>query len=45
MNEWNAMDYAAQGNLLRVVRLEAEALFDMAGEGDRWTAPTGCPKW
>jgi uncharacterized protein (TIGR03083 family) len=45
MNEWNAMDYAAQGNLLRVVRLEAEALFDMAEDGDRWTASTGCPKW
>jgi uncharacterized protein (TIGR03083 family) len=45
MNEWDATDYAAQDNLLRIVRLEAEALFEMAEDGDRWTAPTGCPKW
>ena len=45
MNEWDATDYAAKDNLLRIVRLEAEALFDMAEAGDRWTAPTGCPKW
>jgi uncharacterized protein (TIGR03083 family) len=45
MSEWDATDYAAKDNLLRVVRLEAEALFDMAEASDRWTAPTGCPKW
>jgi uncharacterized protein (TIGR03083 family) len=45
MNEWDATDYAAKGNLLRIVRLEAEALFDMAEAGDQWTAPTGCPRW
>ena len=45
MNEWDATDYAAKDNLLRVVRLEAEALFDLAEASDRWVAPTGCPKW
>ena len=45
MSEWDATDYAAQDNLLRIVRLEAEALFDLAEDGERWTAPTGCPEW
>ena len=45
MNEWDATDYAAKDNLLRMVRLEAEALFDLVEAGDRWTAPTGCPGW
>jgi uncharacterized protein (TIGR03083 family) len=45
MSDWDATDYAAKDNLLRVVRLEAEGLFEMAEAGDRWTAPTGCPKW
>ena len=44
MNEWSATDYAAKDNLLRVVRREAEALFEMASD-DGWTAPTACPKW
>ena len=30
MNDWDATDYAAKDNVLRVVRLEAEALFGMA---------------
>ncbi|HMD94968.1 MAG TPA: hypothetical protein VKG80_20235 [Trebonia sp.] len=30
MNDWDATDYAAKDNVLRVVRLEAEALFAMA---------------
>ena len=45
MNDWDATDYAAKDNLLRVVRLEAEALFAMAEAGDTWTAPTACPQW
>ncbi|MGH3185308.1 MAG: maleylpyruvate isomerase N-terminal domain-containing protein, partial [Streptosporangiaceae bacterium] len=44
MNDWDATDYAAKDNLLRVIRLEAEALFEMA-EADRWTAATACPQW
>lgn len=45
MNDWDATDYAAKDNLLRVVRLEAEALFEMAEVSDSWTAATACPQW
>ncbi len=45
MNDWDATDYAAKDNLLRVVRLEAEALFELAEAADRWSAATACPKW
>ena len=31
--------------MLRVVRLEAEALFGMAEVTDAWTAATACPEW
>jgi uncharacterized protein (TIGR03083 family) len=45
MNDWDATDYAAKDNVLRVVRLEAEALFGMAEVTDSWTAATACPEW
>jgi uncharacterized protein (TIGR03083 family) len=45
MNDWDATDYAAKDNVLRVVRLEAEALFAMAEDSDSWTAATACPQW
>ena len=45
MNDWDATDYAAKDNVLRVVRLEAEALFGMAEATDAWTAATACPRW
>ena len=45
MNDWDATSYAAKDNLLRVVRLEAEALFKMAEAACGWTGPTACPKW
>lgn len=45
MSEWDATDYAARDNLLRVVRDEASALFRMAASSDAWTAPTACPQW
>lgn len=45
MSEWDAADYAARDNLLRVVRDEAGALFRMAASSDAWTAPTACPQW
>ena len=32
MNDWDATNYAAKDNLLRVLRREADALFEMAGE-------------
>jgi uncharacterized protein (TIGR03083 family) len=45
MNDWDATDHAAKDNVLRVVRLEAEALFALAEDPDSWTAPTACPQW
>ena len=45
MNDWDATHYDAKDNVLRVVRLEAEALFAMAEAGDCWTAATACPQW
>jgi uncharacterized protein (TIGR03083 family) len=44
MNDWNVTDYAAKDNLLRVLRREADALFEMAENGP-WTATTACPQW
>jgi uncharacterized protein (TIGR03083 family) len=45
MNEWDATNYAAKDNLLRILRLEAEALFAMAESSDRWDAATACTEW
>jgi uncharacterized protein (TIGR03083 family) len=45
LNEWNAADYAAKSNLLRIVRQEAEALFALADGSDCWSAPTACERW
>ncbi len=45
MNEWDATNYAAKDNLLRVVRREADALFEMAEGSGTWAAPTACPRW
>jgi hypothetical protein len=39
MNEWDATNYAAKDNLLRVLTQEADALFEMAANGP-WTART-----
>jgi uncharacterized protein (TIGR03083 family) len=44
MNEWDVTNYAAKDNLLRAVRREAEALFEMAENGP-WTARTACSHW
>jgi uncharacterized protein (TIGR03083 family) len=44
MSEWDATSYDAKDNLLRVLRREADALFEMAENGP-WTATTACPKW
>ncbi|MBV9449927.1 MAG: maleylpyruvate isomerase N-terminal domain-containing protein [Streptosporangiaceae bacterium] len=45
MNEWNATDFAAKDNLLRVVRREADALLALADDSDSWTAKTACTEW
>jgi uncharacterized protein (TIGR03083 family) len=44
MNDWDATDYAAKDNLLRVLRQEADALLEMAANGP-WTAKTACTEW
>jgi uncharacterized protein (TIGR03083 family) len=42
--EWNFMDPASRGTLLRTVRAEADELFDLAERAD-WEAPTACSGW
>jgi uncharacterized protein (TIGR03083 family) len=44
MNDWDATNYAAKENLLRVLRREADALFEMADNGP-WTGKTACTEW
>jgi uncharacterized protein (TIGR03083 family) len=44
MNDWDATNYAAKDNLLRVLRREADALFEMAANGP-WTGKTACSEW
>jgi uncharacterized protein (TIGR03083 family) len=44
MNDWDVTNYAAKDNLLRVLRQEADALFEMAANGP-WTAKTACTEW
>jgi uncharacterized protein (TIGR03083 family) len=44
MNDWDATSYAAKDNLLRVLRREADALFEMAENGP-WTGKTACTEW
>ncbi|MBV9381955.1 MAG: maleylpyruvate isomerase N-terminal domain-containing protein [Streptosporangiaceae bacterium] len=44
-DQWNATEYAAKDNLLRVVRGEAEALFEMAAAQDAWERRTACTLW
>jgi uncharacterized protein (TIGR03083 family) len=45
MTEWDATDYAAKDNLLRVLRREADALMEMAEDSDKWAQPTACSLW
>jgi uncharacterized protein (TIGR03083 family) len=41
----DATNYAAKDNMLRAVRREADALFQLAEGSDSWTAPTAFPQW
>jgi uncharacterized protein (TIGR03083 family) len=45
MSGWNAMSYDGKDNLLRVVRDQADLLFEMAEDPDAWQAPTACVGW
>ncbi len=42
--EWNFMDPASRGNLLRTVKDEAAQFFDLTERLD-WEAPTACELW
>jgi uncharacterized protein (TIGR03083 family) len=43
--EWNATDYAAKDNLLRVVREEAEGFFALIDDPENWNSPTPAGHW
>ena len=45
MSEWDATSYEGKGTILRVVRNEAERLFEMAEAPGAWEAPTACESW
>jgi uncharacterized protein (TIGR03083 family) len=45
MGTWDATTFDAKDNLLRVVRHQAEGMFEMASSPDAWTAPTACTEW
>jgi uncharacterized protein (TIGR03083 family) len=45
MSEWNAMTFEGKDTILRVVRREAEQLFEMAEPAQAWETPTACAGW
>jgi uncharacterized protein (TIGR03083 family) len=45
VSQWNFMDYDSKDTVLRVLREQADAMFDMVFETGRWEAPTACPAW
>jgi uncharacterized protein (TIGR03083 family) len=43
--EWDATNYAAKDNLLRIVREEAETFFALAEKPENWDTPTPAGHW
>jgi uncharacterized protein (TIGR03083 family) len=43
--EWDATNYAAKDNLLRIVREEAEGFFKLAEVPENWQMPTASGHW
>jgi uncharacterized protein (TIGR03083 family) len=43
--EWNAMDFAAKDNLLRIVREQAESFFALIDDPEIWHSPTSSGHW
>jgi uncharacterized protein (TIGR03083 family) len=43
--QWDATNYAAKDNLLRVVREEAESFFALAEVPENWESPTSSGHW
>ena len=44
-SQWDATNFAAKDNLLRVVREEAEGFFDIAEKPEHWDAPSPAGHW
>jgi uncharacterized protein (TIGR03083 family) len=44
-DEWNPMNPASKGNLLQVLRREAEEFLAVAEQPETWEAQTFCPNW
>ncbi|HEX6686982.1 MAG TPA: maleylpyruvate isomerase N-terminal domain-containing protein [Candidatus Limnocylindrales bacterium] len=45
MSNWDATNFSARDNLLRVVDRQAQELFTMAAAPGVWEAPTACSNW
>ena len=45
MSQWNAMTYEGKDTILRVVREEAERMFELADRPEAWDQPTACEGW
>jgi uncharacterized protein (TIGR03083 family) len=45
VTEWDATSYDGKETILRVVRNEAERLFELAERPGAWEAPTACENW
>jgi uncharacterized protein (TIGR03083 family) len=45
VTEWDATSYEGKRTILRVVRNEAERLFELAEAPGAWEAPTACENW
>jgi uncharacterized protein (TIGR03083 family) len=45
MTEWDASSFEGKDTILRVVRNEAERLFELAERPGAWEAPTACESW
>jgi uncharacterized protein (TIGR03083 family) len=43
--QWDATNYASKGNLLRIVREEAERMLQLASVPGNWEAPTASGHW
>jgi uncharacterized protein (TIGR03083 family) len=43
--QWDATNYAAKDNLLRIVRDEAEEFFELAEKPENWQMPTASGHW
>jgi uncharacterized protein (TIGR03083 family) len=45
VTEWDATSFEGKDTILRVVRSEAERMFELAERPGAWEAPTACESW